>query len=884
MFSLFGAFSVPYLQRRWERAFLIICSIALGVATLVSSEVINRLIDSLTKETSTPVAVGELLISNGELGIDASVLPALEKAKIAGVSQLLPVTIDRVQLEEIPDRSAVLFGTRLPKSIDAGTGDLQQFGMSVEVRPQALSALLTGQWCLISRDLWNERKQLGISENKPLQVRIGTRIEPISVLAILDVQPNSPASVFAKNLMIVEVNLALQLTKNRPLDASQLLSSSLAAGWDTFQVGRLNRIDVVLDRGTDPKTIQPKLQEIVEKRGLVRTIEQQKKSTEDIVGGLKIGFTLCSAAVLVVGLFLVYNALAVSVTERRREIGILRALGATRVQVGSLFSLEAFFLGLIGSLAGLPFGQLLARFAIDQLREELEAIFQNDTLNLVQIDWWIAIIAVTAGTITSTLASLIPSIQAANDEPAEAVRRRTASSGGIYTWIHRITCLVLIIGGLLMVSLRGVLPPRLGSYVGLVIALTGLFMAMPIFVGIFAAILSAIVQRVGGLTARMAADNLVRSPARTGLVIGALAAGVSLMFQTAGVGKSNEIPIRAWLKQVLCADGFVFWGNLAAANSSATPVESRVALDIENNVPGVESVVRLRFYRPEFRGVLIYLLAVDAKKYHDSVRKRIPTGLEGLTAFPKLSEGDFIVASDNFLAKNNIKVGETIAVAGPSGPVELKIIGSGQDYSWNQGTVFMDRERYIQRFQDESVDMMHVYFDQQADRPETLKKLDAYTSKIGLASKDREFLDNYLTEVINRIYKLAYLQQIVIALVAALGVVNTLLIAVLQRRREIGLLRAVGATRSQVMWSVLAEATLMGILGTVLGLCLGLPMEWYTLNVLIFEESGFQFDTLIPWKETLGIGLLAILSATLAGLIPAFHAVRLRIADAIAYE
>jgi putative ABC transport system permease protein len=133
-------------------------------------------------------------------------------------------------------------------------------------------------------------------------------------------------------------------------------------------------------------------------------------------------------------------------------------------------------------------------------------------------------------------------------------------------------------------------------------------------------------------------------------------------------------------------------------------------------------------------------------------------------------------------------------------------------------------------------------------------------------------------------YTLAYMQQIAVGIVAALGVVMALLISVLQRRRELGLLRAVGATQGQVLHTVLAEATLMGLLGTALGVLAGMPMEWYLLRVVIYEESGFIFPVAFPWRETLALSALAVGTATLAGLVPALHAVRLRIAEAIAYE
>jgi len=148
----------------------------------------------------------------------------------------------------------------------------------------------------------------------------------------------------------------------------------------------------------------------------------------------------------------------------------------------------------------------------------------------------------------------------------------------------------------------------------------------------------------------------------------------------------------------------------------------------------------------------------------------------------------------------------------------------------------------------------------------------------------RDELRQRIADMIRRIFGIAYSQEIVVGLVAALGVVMALLISVLQRRRELGLLRAVGATRGQILRTVLAEATLMGFIGTLIGLAVGVPLEWYCVQVILFEEAGFLFPVLIPWLEAGLIAGIALLVATLAGLGPAWHTSRLRIPEAIAYE
>jgi putative ABC transport system permease protein len=141
-----------------------------------------------------------------------------------------------------------------------------------------------------------------------------------------------------------------------------------------------------------------------------------------------------------------------------------------------------------------------------------------------------------------------------------------------------------------------------------------------------------------------------------------------------------------------------------------------------------------------------------------------------------------------------------------------------------------------------------------------------------------------IDRVIERVYGIAYGQQVVVMLVAALGVITSLLISVLQRRREMGLLRAVGAAQTQVIHSVLAEACLMGLFGTALGILFGIPLQWFVLRVVILEESGFLFPVHIPWDGAVLIAIAALATTTLAGLGPALYAVRQRIPEAIAYE
>jgi putative ABC transport system permease protein len=336
-------------------------------------------------------------------------------------------------------------------------------------------------------------------------------------------------------------------------------------------------------------------------------------------------------------------------------------------------------------------------------------------------------------------------------------------------------------------------------------------------------------------------------------------------------------------------------------------------------LPEVEKVVPLRFQRVYFRDkIVVYMIALDAAAFYTPERLEHP--MPGLEAFPRLREPGTVIVSDNFAAQHHVAVGDHISLRGPHGPVELRVIGTILDYDWNRGSVFMDREQYKAQFDDKLVDIYELYLRPESEQarlqlPSALsgtpqapfpanlpwttlsrggpeQNADAVAETIqrrwgaqeSLFVQTRVKLRDLIRGMIRRMSVFSYAQELVVVIVAALGVLTALLISVLQRRRELGLLRAVGASRSQVLRSVLAEAMLMGVVGAVIGVLFGIPLEWYALHVILLDETGFTFPAQVPWAQLGGVVLLGMGVATLAGLLPALRAVRLRIADAIAYE
>lgn len=856
MLALYRTLSVRYLRQRWSRAILVVASIALGVATLVATRVLNQSMSVASLEAASPLAgVAPLHVGNGEAGVRRDLAEQLRQ--VPGVRGAEPLIAERVLLPDLPGTSTLLVGVGLNDRL------AQVFGgeaREMSDNPWGLRFKPT-----INLNLFSSRKPVLVG--KDLAAKLDTSFRILAggslqeVVEIGTIEGDGPASsLFASILIMDTADVAAVL--GRPTDL-------------------VSRIDLFLKPGADVEQVQRDVQALLKGQATVRTPEATGQSMREALTGLEIGFSLCGAVALVVGLFLVYNALSVSVAERRHEIGVLRSIGATRLQIGSLFAGESLVLGLVGAALGVPLGLGLAFAVREPILKTLGEVLIPIEIQPAKVSLLVLVLSGAAGVATALLAALLPALRAARDEPADAVRRVPPGGDWATRAFHIGACCVLLGIGLATILLRHQLPLRIGLYGGLVLVLLGLLLTTPLLAGLITHLLQPVARWFLPIEVRLAADNLARAPGRTGLVIAALAAGVTLMVQTAGVTRSNEDPIMDWIDRMATADLFVTAGGPLNSGSTNVALNETVGQGL-GKIPGVRDVLSVRFRRPDFRNAVVFLISFDAQKYCELNRERSVS--RGLESYERMAEPGTVLVSENFAAQHHVAEGDHITLGGPQGPVELKVVGVVVDYSWNRGTVVVDRRTYQDLFRDPLVDVFDVYYQADADPAAIRKQVQEWGTGQALFVTSRAELLSYLQNLVRRLFGIAYLQVGVVGIVAGLGVVTALLISILQRRRELGLLRAVGATRSQVLLSVLGEAVMMGLIGTVLGVLFGLPLEWFIVKVVMFEESGFTFPVLMPWVESAAISLLAILTATLAGLGPALHAVRLPITEAIAYE
>jgi putative ABC transport system permease protein len=860
MLELYRTLSLRYLTRRWFRALLIVASIALGVATLVATQSLNDTMFKAGIISVNPLAgFADLLVSNGDLPIARAIGDEIQA--IPGVKSVHARVFDSAKIidHEKAKRTVKVFGFDLKDGSPKGFDDAAKLKLSDGAELAYGVATLLGQTPVI---IGVELAKALPESFQTLPVERGQKIHSLTRVGTLEA--TGDLAFLSGYVLMLDLDAAAKLLG--------------------FEPGQVTRLDVLFEPTAKADVVRKAIEAKVAGRALVRTPFEQNESSQSSMAALRTGFSLCGVVALIVGVFLVFNALSVSVEERRHEIGILLSVGATRAQVGLLFGGEAIALGLTGALLGIPLGVGLAYLGLQPMQEILNELFVSVDAQRVDVSANLVMLAIASGVLSTLAATMVPAIQASLERPAEAVRRMPRPTTTFFLALQVLVSMSLIALGTGMILMRASLPPRWGTFGGMGVACTGALLSTPFFARLAAVLLQPFARRYFPIEWRLGADNLLRAPGRTGMVIGALAAGVALVMQTAGTIRSNRLALRDWVKESIGADIIVTAGSLVGAGGTGVAMDPSVGEQLAA-LPGVEGVLPVRFLKVLWREKQIGMFAFDADRAYPLESARGVKTKEVELYKILEAEKNTTMVSENFAALHRIGKGDVVTLPGPDGPVDFRVVGTIEDYSWNLGTLYIHRRDYVHFWKDTKADVFDLFLKPGADPAKVKETIAArFGVRYDLMPLTRDELQLRIDQMIERVYGIAYGQQVVVMMVAGLGVITSLLISVLQRRREMGLLRAIGAPQSQVIHSVLAEACLMGILGTLIGVLFGVPLQWYVLRVVILEESGFLFPVYIPWNAGILVGIAATLTATLAGLGPAVYAVRQRIPDAIAYE
>ena len=681
-------------------------------------------------------------------------------------------------------------------------------------------------------------------------------------------------------------------------DAAGALPADFAAmdiGWaqELFaRQGHLSALQIRLDDSSRAHVFAAQLNTLLPATLRAEPPRQRSFQIDHMLAAFQLNLTALSMVSLLVGVFLVYNTISASVARRQVEIGILRSLGATRAEVRALFLGEAAVFGVFGIALGMVGGVLLARVLTGAVAKTISSLYV-----LLSIDrTWLApsqfAIASFFGLATVIVGAWLPAAEAARVDPVESLslgaHAGTARARMPHlAWLGLCALAVAVFAGWL--ALRH--GPAGWSFAAAFFVLVGFAFFSPLATWSFGG-LAARARRMD-VTWRLAADHLRRSIHRNAVTVAALAAAVAMSVALMVMIFSFRSSVDAWMHRGIVADLFIApASNEVIGREAAVPPAAIVWLKSRPEVRGVdtlqeldclfevaspdarhrasgaeENTARLDVIQGEYRHNLTFLGGNDeyrmARVFHESC----------------------VVISEPFARKFHVRDGDHLRLLTPRGPAEFEVAGTYTDYTRDQGVILLARPNFERWWDDSRVQSLAVYL-QPGAAADSLA--DAFRSQFSTSGEFAIYSNHGLRErilsIFDQTFAVTYILRSVAVIVAIAGIFLSVTALAAEREREIGAIRAVGASRGQVQRLLMMEAGMIGAIATLLGLVSGLLLAGVLTWVVNPAFFGWTISLHLPWLSLAATPLWIIPAALLAAWHPAWRASHQPIASNIREE
>ncbi|WP_060887379.1 ABC transporter permease [Streptomyces caniscabiei] len=602
------------------------------------------------------------------------------------------------------------------------------------------------------------------------------------------------------------------------------------------------------------------------------------KDVGEFMGVMKYAMLGFAGIAFLVGIFLIINTFSMLVAQRTREIGLMRAIGSSRGQVNRSVLVEALLLGVFGSILGVAGGVGLAI----GLMKLMSATGMNLSTDDLTVAWTTPAVGLLLGIVVTVLAAYVPARRAGKVSPMAALRDAGAPLDAKAGLVRAVIGLLLTgAGGYCLYLASAADKASEGSMWlggGVVLSLIGFVVIGPLLAGAVVRVLGAVVLRAFGPVGRMAERNALRNPRRTGATGAALMIGLALVACLSVVGSSMVASATDQLDKTVGTDFII--------QSDTGQLITPQAVEAARSADGIKSVTEYKWTQADFTtpdGKTLKGTAITAAdpSYATDLATEVVAG-----KLPDAYRPDSMSVHEKFAEDHDIRLGSKIAVAfkdGRTADLTVRAITSS-DVVIDAGAMYTSIDTMAKYVPADRMPLDQLLFasakeGQDAAAYKSLKAAlhDYPQYEVRDQTDYKEALKGQIDQLLNMIYGLLALAIIV----AILGVVNTLALSVVERTREIGLMRAIGLSRRQLRRMIRLESVVIALFGALLGL--GLGMGWgATAQQLLALEGLKVLD--IPWPTIIGVFIGSAFVGLFAALVPAFRAGRMNVLNAIATE
>lgn len=649
------------------------------------------------------------------------------------------------------------------------------------------------------------------------------------------------------------------------------------------EYGRLDRIDVYVSPREDFNRVETAIRELLPTGYSIQKPGARSAENQRMLRAFRWNLRVLSYISLVVGAFLIYNTISVSVVRRRPEIGVLRAIGASRHRIFWLFLGEALLFGLPGSALGILLGRLLAAATVGLIAQTVNALYTSSRPAAISLGGAEIATGILAGLGVALLSAFAPAREAMQVAPTEAMGRGAYEHHARLHWMRDLAAAAAIGMLAFLASLaKPVDGSPVGGYVAALLAIVAAAMATPAVVLAVNRLTRALSRRLFGPEGLLAARSLTAALARSSVVVAALATAIAMMASVGIMVGSFRETVLVWLDTQLRAD--LYLRPAARAGAGLYPALSPEVPKIVAAAAGIEAMDVFRAMEFRYRGERATLGAGEIEIVRRYGRLRFLPGENRDAILRSLPGQDRCIVSEPFANKHGVRAGDRLDLPLGGRTVPITVAGIYYDYSTSQGYVILDRSTLLRYLPASPPTNVALYLrpgtDPQAVRHDLERRLAAYRVVVA----PNQALRRDAIVIFDRTFAITYALEAVAIVVAMLGAANSLLALVLDRRREMGLLRYLGASGAQIRRMVLLEAGFIGFLGAIVGLALGLVLSLLLIFVVNKQSFGWTIQFHPPVELLAGALLLIWCATVLAGLYPARVASRLNPIDVIHEE
>jgi putative ABC transport system permease protein len=850
LLHLFKNITLRHIRLHKGRTFLTILGIALGVSVLVSVQIaIRTAIESFNDTVDHVSGKANLQVTSFGRGFPEEVF--LKVKRVPGIKAATPVIQYISKFDEPIDEPLYLLGIdvfsdRPFREYQFYQSDEEDLLFLKEPNAIALTEKLAARH--------------GLKRGDRITLIIGSKKVDLIITNLLKME--GPAKSLEGNFGIIDIALAQEVLE---------------------KIGLIDRIDLMTDKSVPLGVVKRELKKVIPPGTEVRTPDTRSRQIEKMVSAFHLNLTALSFISLIVGMFLIYNAISVSVIQRRREIGILRSIGLTRSQLLALFVSEAALIGLLGSLMGMGMGIGLAKLMLYFVSRTITALYLLVKTEHLSISPSVLMAGFGLGMFASILSSLGPAREASKVAPREAL-----ALGTLETKVRIRVRLFNLIGiGLLTLAFICALQkpidhrPIFGFLAALFI-LIGVSFMIPSLTTLLNRLLSPLVHFLFGVEGELASRYIHDSMARTVITITALMTALSMLVSVSIMILSFRKTVDLWVEQSINGDVFIFPGSYSITGYSALlPIEVSRALP---SLPGVKAVDSFRALEVEYQGQPALIASVDGKVFLNMKVIRFTKG-NPEAILKRFAAGESVLVTESFSLRHHVKAGDRIKFNTPKGEQDFLITGVFYDYSTDWGMVLMEKRLFQSLWNDETFHSAGIYLKEGVSGEafkKTIRKRYSMSYRLFVASHSE--LRKEVLKIFDQTFAITYALEFIAIIVAILGIINSLNALIIERRRDIGILRAVGGGRRQVEKVTLIEAGMIGFFSHILGLLCGFILSILLIYVINKQSFGWTIQFSIPLRSLIESWLIVMITSLGAGLIPARKAARMNTVESLRME